>query len=222
MFIEDTAIPTLVSMKLEHPEYYLISANVMNQPSLSWVHDHLGVVKPYLPELEPPSDFDHSRIFQPYDYKFTNTPAWRASELPTWQGPPNFNFTDFFLAHPNGAFPGHRWLPLRGKCNNDNTPITLTHYDAFGEGWLFWYIAAQQHYSFLEHLENNELFRYKFPRWDYNYQRMGIQFVAIMGDDINKGKPITTHDDEMYWSEVMTKMTGRRERTPRISCEALY
>jgi hypothetical protein len=78
-----------------------------------------------------------------------------------------------------------------------------TTYDGFGPALQHWTIAAQQHYSFFEHLENNELWRYKFHTWDYLYQRMGIQFIAIMGRDINAGKPMTMQDDERYLSEIM-------------------
>jgi hypothetical protein len=64
VFIEDTAIPTMVSTKLNNPELYVVSANIINQPSLSWVHQHLGVINPYLPELEPPPAFDKSHFFK--------------------------------------------------------------------------------------------------------------------------------------------------------------
>src|ERR1700761_2823756 len=53
VFFEDTTIPSIVRTRWEHPEYFLVSANIMNQPSLSWVHHHLGVVKPYFPEYPP-------------------------------------------------------------------------------------------------------------------------------------------------------------------------
>src|ERR1700712_4705324 len=55
VFIEDTVIPSIVHTKYTHPEYFVVSANIMNQPSLSWVHYHLGAVKPYLPDLSPPA-----------------------------------------------------------------------------------------------------------------------------------------------------------------------
>lgn len=211
VFIEDTTIPTLVESRLSHPERYIVSANIMNQPSLSWVHQHLGVVRPYLPELEPPDDWNTSHIVNLTDYNFPTHGQWRASELPWWEGPSNFNYTKFFQHRPDGAFPGHRWLPVPYKYNADDTPIQDTSYNAFSKGLWNWYIAAQEHYSFFEHLEHNDLYKYKFPSWDYNYKRMGIQFVAMMGDDINAGKPINQEDDEYYFSEVMPKRTGRRK-----------
>ncbi|TID23135.1 hypothetical protein E2P81_ATG02252 [Venturia nashicola] len=209
VFIEDTTIPTLVESRLSHPERFIVSANIMNQPSLSWVHQHLGVVRPYLPELKPPDDWNTSRIVNYTDYSFQTSGNWRASELPWWEGPSNFDYTKFFRHRPDGAFPGHRWLPVPYRENADGTPIQETSYDAFSKGLWNWYIAAQEHYSFFEHLENNDLYKYKFPSWDYNYKRMGIQFVAMMGDDINAGKPIDQEDDEFYFSEVMPMKTGR-------------
>lgn len=210
VFIEDTTIPTLIESRLSHPERFIVSANIMNQPSLSWVHQHLGVIRPYLPELDPPADWNTSRIVNYTDYSFRTSGHWRASELPWWEGPSDFNYTNFFRHSPDGAFPGHRWLPVPYRENDDGTPIQDTSYDAFSKGLWNWYIAAQEHYSFFEHLENNDLYKYKFPSWDYNYQRMGIQFVAMMGDDINAGKPIDREDDESFFSEIMPMRTGRR------------
>jgi hypothetical protein len=210
VFIEDTTIPTLVSSRLTHPERFIVSANIMNQPSLSWVHLHLGAVKPYLPELQPSADWNASGVVNFSNYNFTTSGKWRASELPWWEGPNDFNYTAFFEQSPNGAFHGHRWLPVRDVYDVDGLPIMETTYDAFSKGWWNWYVAAQEHYSFFEHLENNELYRYKFTSWDYNYKRMGIQFVAMMGDDINAGKPIEQQDDEFYFSEVMPRRTRRR------------
>jgi hypothetical protein len=85
----------------------------------------MGVVKPYLPELDPPVQFDKSRIPKLNTFDFNSTSVW------------------------------HRCL------------------------------GAQQHYSFVEHLENNKFGRYNFNGWDYNYQGMDIHMIAMMGDDIN-------------------------------------
>jgi hypothetical protein len=204
VFMEDSVIPTITYTKWMHPEYFIVSANIMNQPSLSWVHYHLGAVKPYLPETVV------SGGSTPSDEPQRKPTSWRASELPEWDGPPDFHMTDDWTS----PHPQHRWLPLgpssTGTRTLDDTPIVQTSYDAFSNGLRHWTIAAQEHYSFFDNLERGELFRYKFHRWDYNYTRMGIQFVAIMGDDINLGKPMTHHDDEYYFSEVMPARTRRR------------
>ncbi|KAF2403012.1 hypothetical protein EJ06DRAFT_472081 [Trichodelitschia bisporula] len=201
VFFEDTTIPTLVSTRLNHPEYFVVSANIMNQPSLSWLHWRLGAVRPYLPELAPPPNATNMTP--------NSTVSWHASELPKWDGPEDFNYTEYFDSGKLRR--GHRWLPVspNSSVTIDETPIVETKYDAFGLGLWYWSIAAQEHYSFFENLEKNELFRYKFHRWDYNYGRMGIQFIAMMGDDINRGKPMEQQDDEYYFSEVMPKWTRR-------------
>lgn len=202
--MEDTVIPSIVHTKWHHPEHYIVSANIMNQPSLSWVHYHLGAVLPYLPELEPPPPSKST----PEELRVD----WRASLLPEWSGPDDFNMTLKWAS----AYPKHRWLPVKYESSNrsiDDTPITATEFSAFSDGLWKWQIAAQEHYSFFENLEKNELWRYKFNMWDYNYTRMGIQFVAMTGDDINMSKPMTERDDEYLFTEVMTAQTGRRKCT---------
>lgn len=49
VFIEDTTIHSVVSRLLDNPQYFAVSANVVNNPALSWVHNRLGVYKPYWP-----------------------------------------------------------------------------------------------------------------------------------------------------------------------------
>jgi hypothetical protein len=199
--MEDTVIPTIVNTKITHPEYYVVSANIVNQPSLSWVHYHLGAVRPYLPELEPPAP--------PNTVPEKLSVDWRASLLPAWKGEEDFQMTPDW----SSAYPKHRWLPVQAESNRsiDDTPIVKTGYDAFSSGLFHWQIAAQEHYSFFENLEKNELYRYKFHTWNYNYTRMGIQFVALMGDDINMGKPMKEQDDEYYFTQVMPQGTKRRK-----------
>jgi hypothetical protein len=40
------------------------------------------------------------------------------------------------------------------------TPIASSQYEAFGNNWLHWLLAAQTHYSLLESIENRKLERY--------------------------------------------------------------
>src|SRR6201996_8323273 len=156
VFMEDSVIPSIVHTKHAHPEYYIVSANIMNQPSLSWVHYHLGAVRPYLPELETPAP--------PKSVPEQLSIDWRASTLPDWSGPDDFEMD----LEWKSAYPKHRWLPLKPGTGNrtiDDTPIVQTGYDAFSKGLFHWQIAAQEHYSFFENLEKNELYRYKFHTW---------------------------------------------------------
>lgn len=133
---------------------------------------------------------------------------WRPSSLPDWRGRNDFTVKDWTAPEQHL----HRWLPIRNKSDHilDITPIVNTEYDAFGEGWKQWHIGAQEHYSLLENIENNELWRYKFHTWDFQYRRMGIQLIAMMGKDINIAKPIPS-DDEDHFSCTMPKKLGRRK-----------
>lgn len=202
VFIEDTAIPTLVETKLEHPEYFLVSANVVNQSPLAWVHRHLGALRPYLPELS-----------RPFPQNLTQSP-WRASHLPNWEilgglGPNGWSPDDNFAP----PYEGHRWLPLapgtQGSPFVDSTPVHSIDYD-YGRGWWWWPAGAQLHYSFLSRIEDRTLWRYKFRTWDYEYLRLGIQFVAIWGLDLIASQPIPA-DDEQHLSVIMPFMTKRRK-----------
>lgn len=199
--MEDSVIPSLIQTRLAHPEYYTVSANIVNQPLISWLHWNLGAVHPFLPEVNDKSE----TILH---HKNKSEIGWKTSTLPSWKGPNNFKALDWDPSD-QGL---HRWLPLRRKGAHilDNTPIEKTEYDAFGPGWTKWQIGAQEHYSFLENLEKNELHQYKFAIWDFQYKRMGIQFLALMGKDINIAKPIPG-DDENHFSCEMTKKLGRRK-----------
>jgi hypothetical protein len=198
--MEDSVIPSIVQKRVEHPEYYIVSANVVNQPLLSWVHWNLQAIHPYLPEFNR-------------TYRIPGTEVdWRASKLPDWEGPDleGFNLDDW---EPEDGDRVHRWLPVgRSKYHHilDHTPIENTEYHPYGRGWTQWKIGAQEHFSFLQNLEKDELFHYKFGTWDFQYDRMGIQFVAMMGKDINAAKPIEA-DDENHFSCTMTRQLGRRK-----------
>ncbi len=49
VFIEDDTISTIVKRLTNNPQYFAVSANVVNNPALSWVHERLGVYEPYWP-----------------------------------------------------------------------------------------------------------------------------------------------------------------------------
>jgi hypothetical protein len=53
-----------------------------------------------------------------------------------------------------------------------------------------WTLGAQYHYSFLEHLENDSLHRYKVPIWEFQYEKVGMSFVCIWGADIVATRPL--------------------------------
>ena len=192
VFIGNSTISTLVAAKTIHAEYILVSANGINNPALSWVHYHLGAIRPYLPELIPP--------------KTSNVVSWRASELPLWAGDPSFDRLEWF----DPPYKNHRWLPLGPEYTLDGTPITKTAYDKSGPGWNNWAIAAQEHYSFLDNLEKSRLEKYQFDEWDYQYERLSINMIAIWGDDVVDNLPFP-EDDEQYLTVELPQKLGRRK-----------
>lgn len=174
-----------------------MSANVVNQILFSWLHRQFGAVKPYLPELtERPADNDSVPLTD-----------WRTSVLPSWEGPADFQQETWSTER----HPKHRWLPVRGRNAYplNDTPIAKVDY-TYGYSHKHWQVAAQEHYSLLENLEKEELWRYRFPTWDFQLKRMGIQFVAIMGKDINLAKPIPPDDEHHFTVEMPTRL-GRRK-----------
>ncbi|KAF5969526.1 hypothetical protein FBULB1_10205 [Fusarium bulbicola] len=200
VFMEDTVIPSIVKKRLDHPEYYVVSANVINQPLLSWVHWNLGAIRPYLPEV------DSEGKAMPSKQSGQKPLDWNPSNLPPWNGPEGFSSENW--EHNDTT---HRWLPLDegGKDHIlDTTPIEATEYNPMGRGWTQWTIGAQQHFSFFENLWKKKLSAYKFETWDFQYERMGIQFVALLGRDINRAKPIEA-DDENHFSCNMPRALGR-------------
>ncbi|KAL9043907.1 MAG: hypothetical protein Q9214_002920 [Letrouitia sp. 1 TL-2023] len=196
MYIAPNAISSLIATKIAHPEHIVTSANIVNSPRLTWLHYHMDLIRPYLPELSPP--------LTPF-----SSSSWRASELPPWDGPPTFSLAK----RPDPPFEHHRWLPLGPNYGLQGTPIELVEYHKTTEGIMNWALAAQVHYSFLEHLEQGEegLQKYKFDSlWDYMGERLSINLIAIWGDDVVDNRPFPD-DDEEYLTRTLVARTGRRE-----------
>ena len=166
------------------------------------MHWHLGAIHPYLPELDPPVE--------------TPSHTWRASELPTWKDSALFDRHAWF----DPPYQNHRWLPLGPDYNLDGTPATILTYNKVGPGWGNWAIAAQQHYSFFENLEKDELWRYDFGMWDYQYERLSINMIAIWGDDVVDNIPFP-RDDEQFLTVTLPKKMGRREYPTRGSLKTV-
>lgn len=76
LFIEGSTIRSIVKKKTEHSEWLIVSANLVVQFAIGWVHYHFTAVHPYLPELSPPK---------------ASTTSWCASDLPYWTGTTDFN-----------------------------------------------------------------------------------------------------------------------------------
>lgn len=191
VFIANDTIASLVHTRLEHPDYFLISANVVNQPILSWVHHHLGVVRPYRPEPKPPARPQRKTNSTIFD--------WRASRLPSWTPPDSPSRGQDVLAPSDYGIPidflppfrGHRWLPYSSPSATVATAVTQEVLSTNGGGKWPWTLGAQHHYSFLEHLENDALDRYRIPFWEFQHERVGMSFVCVWGADIVATRPLT-------------------------------
>ncbi|CAG8231734.1 unnamed protein product [Penicillium olsonii] len=170
VFLEDNAIPTIVKTKLDNPDSLVVSANVVNEAALASLHSHPGVALPYLPELH--------RAGQPSRSKPQPDDDWRPSNLPRWQGPPSFKIIRGF----EPPFGGHRWL-LSHDPSSNRDPIAASVYTDTGPTLDDWTVGAQQHYSFLHHLEDNDLGHYKFPLWVNPSEPISQHFGCFWGND---------------------------------------
>lgn len=66
---------------------------------------------------------------------------------------------------------------------------------------------STEHYSFLDHLEKNELSLYKFDLWTYQNQSRNTNFFAFSGDDV-----VAHHvhgDDDEWWTVRLPAKLGR-------------
>lgn len=231
VYMEDQTIPTIIKTKLESPsENLMVSANVVNEGALASLHSHAGVALPYLPELST-----HTK--QPSREKSQLKHDWRASALPAWFGPEDFKVQRGFKA----PFDGHRWLLPRGRgsastspsqstststssisgaesgnLNNDRDPISASMFTDTGPSVHDWTVGAQQHYSFLHHLELGDLNRYKFPLWVNPTEPVSTNFGCFWGKDVRALRDVFgfKSDEEIYKS-----WTGSDEDRPNVTID---
>ncbi|UDD64782.1 hypothetical protein AFCA_011991 [Aspergillus flavus] len=192
IFLEDHTISTIVKTKLDHPDSLIVSANVINQAALQALHSHPGVALPYLPEL---SSSDQPQI--------PVTQDWRATDLPAWEGPADFKVSKGYPP-PSES---HRWLPSADE-NGDRTPIGMSMYGDNGPELDDWTIHAQQHYSFLQHLEDGDLYRYKFPMWVDPTDSLSPNFLCLRAGDPSIVKSIIQQDTDKLSLEVAQEVLG--------------
>jgi len=214
VFMADDAVSRVVSTKLAHPEYLVVAANMINSPLMGWVHYHMGATHPYLPELINPEDVKPElapdRGKRPETAKRTD---WKYTQHAYWAGPDDY----FFSFEQEPPTMRHRWLRLATNAENQvrelkRTPISDAEYKTWGNSVQSWAIAAQQHYSFLENLYEDQLDLYQFsPKaqaWITDYQRLSINFIAINATEILSHLPMDTVDEE--WLTVsLPKKIGK-------------
>lgn len=223
VFVDDGAIPSIVDTLITDPESVIVSANLVNSPKLSWLQYRTGAILPYLPELGK-KQADGSVLSS------RNNPLWRASELPLWKKPHGFkepksieDWETYFESETSTPhdLPKHRWLPVQGQNSLHHTPITQTEFKGGGHGLFSWAIAAQQHYSFLDNLENNCKYLYTMSHgssdpadttWDMTGERLSINFIALRGETIleNLHGLEKWKDDEEYLTVELPKRLNKR------------
>lgn len=169
VFLEDHTIPTMVKTKLDRPYSLVVSANVINQAALARLHSHPSIALSYLPELQPTQPADRD--------------TWRASTLPRWKGPSGFQIRKGFP-----MLKEHRWLPSDNEAF-DRTPIGTSIYPDDDPDWDEWTVKAQQHYSFLHHLELDDLRRYRFPIWKNPPESISTSCLCFMGYNVRSVEP---------------------------------
>jgi len=49
VFMEDHTIETIVTRLRGNPQFFAVSANVINNPMLGWIHRGMGLLEPFLP-----------------------------------------------------------------------------------------------------------------------------------------------------------------------------
>ena len=210
VYLSPTAIEEVVTSLLTHPEAFIVLGNLIDSAALGWVHHHHGAINSYLPEQTQPSHT--SAGYGPL--------AWRDSELPTYPSDydterPFFDSEDDWAA--DAPYPHHRWLPLRdNQTLLPITPIWKTEYHANSFDWSHWQLGAQQHYSFLHHLEDDSLEAYHFGHretglWNMRFMHANINLMAVWANDILEHLPFSvSEDDEAHFSITLPAETKRQ------------
>lgn len=206
VFIHDDAIPRMVHSLMAHPEALDVAANIVNSPLTNWLHYHTNAVLPYLPDMKNASS--------------PQLDDWRPSKLPKYDGElkDEWDFPNrpqpFKVGEPGGPpFLNQRWLPLENTSENLlKTPIAKGNsYDPFGKGWLEWTMAAQQHYSLLDHMEKEDFGVYWAGNqdgiWNMQYGRYNLNFLAIWGKNVALGD--VGSDDEQDLTVTIPKKLKR-------------
>ncbi|KAF4450782.1 hypothetical protein F53441_6114 [Fusarium austroafricanum] len=170
VWIDDNAIPNMVTRKHNHPKDFVVSGNIINNPPLGFFHMRMGAIHPFFPEA-----FEPRNITNATDY-------WRPSRHPVWDGPKKYKWD---LKNEPPAWKNHRWLRVPDNNMLDQTPAAELKYDIWGDSYRNWAIAAQMHMSLFENIETNQLDLYKFDKpWIMYEDRIRINFMCVYSDDI--------------------------------------
>lgn len=197
-YIHDNAIPQLIQSRIDNPDAFAISANLINSPLTGWLHYHLGAIHAYLPEMPT------SRKSRPH--RGLSKPTWRPSELPLYDHDLSQG-TSPSQKMMKVPFMGHRWLPVKQNGPIDVLATPFGQVDSprileFEQLWRDWTLAAQQHYSLFQNLEDDAMHRYHLGPsgglWNTQYKRFNLNFVAVWGRDVRANLPIDADDEEAF------------------------
>ncbi|KAM6506463.1 hypothetical protein FSOLCH5_013444 [Fusarium solani] len=206
LWFDDSAIPNLVTRKIEHPDDFVVAGNIINNPPLGFIHFRMGALHPYFPEPEQPS------------YATNGTDYWKPSRHGFWDGPKNYTWD---IEKPPPAWPHRGWLRVRDDTMIYQTPVAKLKYEVWGPSYQKWSIAAQMHYSLLENIENDALHLYKFEKpWTMYGDRIRINFMCIYANDIldtdPEHWPKGRGDEDMIVLDLPEKLRRRKSRPERV------
>lgn len=186
VWIDDYAIPYMVTSLLAHPEAFNIQSNVINSRFTHWFHHATGAILPFLPEEHETNDF------------VAKATSWRPSEFPPYPvkflPPGSHSVLEQTYAPP---YSGHRWLPLPDTAeyalrtpfgNVTELPKPQTKDTHPLPRWTH---AAIEHMSLLHHIEQGDVSSYPFGGlkdglWDTSFQHYNINFMAFWGKTLAK------------------------------------
>ncbi|KAH6993193.1 hypothetical protein EDB82DRAFT_545424 [Fusarium venenatum] len=202
VWIDDDAIPNLVTRKIQNPKDFVVSGNIINNTPLGFFHMRMGAIHPYFPER-----------FEPLSINITNEEDyWKPSLHPFWEGPNKFKWD---LSKEPPPWENHRWLRVPNDRSLYQTPAAELKYEVWGDSYKSWAIASQIHMSLLENIEENQLDLYKFDKpWIMFDDRIRINFMCIYSDDIldtNPEKwPEDQGDEDMIVLQLPRKLRRRK------------
>ena len=201
VWIDDDAVPNLVTRKIENPTDFVVSGNIINNPPLGFFHMRMGAIHPYFPERFKPLDVN---ISWGMDY-------WKPSSHPFWEGPAKFNWG---LDRKPPTWGKHRWLRVANDSALYQTPAANLKYETWGDSYKNWAIASQMHMSLFENIEKNQLDLYKFSKpWIMYDDRIRINFMCVYSDDIldtdPENWPNNKGDEDMLVLDLPKKLRRR-------------
>ncbi|MBN22940.1 MAG: hypothetical protein CL678_16765, partial [Bdellovibrionaceae bacterium] len=95
------------------------------------------------------------------------------------------------------------------------------NYACMGNSWKSTKIPIKIHKQFIESIKKNELYRWKFDRWELNnYERVSINAICWKGGDMNNFKGIIKNgkiinNSEEEWISVIYPKSSK---TPAVIC----